>query len=101
MSEEGTLHLALHDGFNGDTVVLLVDGREVFRRDGVQTDPRTNLAASVDVPWSGQPERLEVRLPALGLAGESPLGGQAPFVGIFVRDGEVRFRLSEEPFGYM
>ncbi len=101
MPEERTLHLALHDGFDGDTVVLLVDGREVFRRGGVQTDPRTNLAASVDVPWSDPPQRLEVRLPESGLTGQHPLGGQLPFVGVFVRDGEVRFRLSQEPFGYV
>jgi hypothetical protein len=35
------LHITLLDGFRRHAVVILVDGREVYRRDGVATDPTT------------------------------------------------------------
>jgi len=38
------LHIALVDGFRRHAVVIVVDGREVYRRDGVTTDPTTTVA---------------------------------------------------------
>jgi hypothetical protein len=35
------LHITLLDGFRRHAVVIVVDGREVYRRDGVTTDPTT------------------------------------------------------------
>jgi hypothetical protein len=35
-----SLHITLREGFHGHTVVIVVDGDEVYRRSGVTTNPR-------------------------------------------------------------
>ena len=35
-----SLHITLREGFHGHTVVIVVDGDEVYRRSGVTTGPR-------------------------------------------------------------
>ena len=44
-----TLHIALQDGFKNHTVKIEVDGVRVYSQQGVSTDLRISLAASLDV----------------------------------------------------
>jgi len=41
------LHITLRDGFRGHTVVIVVDGHEVYHRAGVTTDPTMSRADAV------------------------------------------------------
>ena len=43
------LHLTLRDGFRGHEVVIAVDGREIYRRAGVITDPTISRADAVEL----------------------------------------------------
>ncbi len=43
------LHITLLDGFRRHAVVIVVDGREVYRRAGVTTDPTTAHADAFQV----------------------------------------------------
>jgi hypothetical protein len=43
------LHITLREGFRGHTVVIVVDGDEVYRRSGVTTDPRIPLTDAVEL----------------------------------------------------
>jgi hypothetical protein len=44
-----SLHITLREGFRGHTVVIVVDGEEVYRRSGVTTDPRIPLTDAVEL----------------------------------------------------
>ena len=44
-----TLHIILRDGFRGHAVVIIVDGREVYRRAGVTTDATISRADAVEL----------------------------------------------------
>jgi hypothetical protein len=49
LDTQRALHITLRDGFRGHTIVIVVDGREVCRRLGVITDPRTSRADAVEL----------------------------------------------------
>ena len=42
------LHIALQEGFAGDPVSISVDGREIYRKDGVRTRTQIGLADSIE-----------------------------------------------------
>jgi len=44
-----SLHITLREGFHGHTVVIVVDGDEVFRRSGVTTGPRVAVTDTVEL----------------------------------------------------
>ncbi len=97
-----TLSVALQDGFEGDLVVVRVDGDEVFRESGVSSDLRIGLATSFEVTLNHFPAIVTVELPDRGLVGETRVEDEGTLhVGASVLDGEVRFRVSAQPFGYV
>jgi hypothetical protein len=57
-----SLQIDFEDGFNGDTVVVRADGRELWRENDVTTNPVVSLAtiARFDVPAGAQ---VEVSVP--------------------------------------
>src|SRR5258708_31870330 len=54
------LHIALQDGFAGDTVAIRLNGQEVYRKDGVRTDLRISRADSFDVEAPDGLAKVEV-----------------------------------------
>lgn len=44
-----SLHITLREGFHGHTVVIVVDGDEVYRRSGVTTGPRIPVTDTVEL----------------------------------------------------
>ncbi len=43
------LRIALHDGFEDDTVVVKVNGKEVFKQENIETKRQIGKAASFEV----------------------------------------------------
>lgn len=62
-----TLQVDLREGFNGDTVIVRIDGQEVYRRSGVATNYSVGLADSFRAEVAGGDVRVEVMLPEKGL----------------------------------
>ena len=54
------LHIVLREGFRGHTIVIVVDGREVYRRSGVTTDVQTSHADTIDVAAVSRRPRIAV-----------------------------------------
>lgn len=54
------LHIALRDGFRGHTVVIAVDGREVYRRSGVTTDRKRARADAFHVATASAAAHIAV-----------------------------------------
>lgn len=62
-----TLHVDLREGFNGETVIVRVDGREIYRRSGVETNYSVGLADRMRVEVPEGEVRVEVVLPDRGI----------------------------------
>lgn len=96
------LSVALEEGFEGDTVVVEVNGRRVFERDGVRTRMQVGLAESLELEVDERAAVVEVQVPSRGARGriERPLAERL-YVGVSLEGDDVAFRTSEEPFGYV
>ena len=106
MSEQSSgvaLHVALQNGFTGDEVVLRLNGREVFRKEGVRTKTQVGLGDlfRVDVPRG--PVVLETRLPARRLSDVLEFVLSKPLhIGVNVDpDDGFRYVIQYVPFRYM
>jgi hypothetical protein len=97
------LHIALQNGFDHDTVVVRVNGQEVFNTPGVTTRLQLGVARAfvVDVP-EGLTD-IQIALPLKNVSESLRLQVSQPLhVGLSVsRDGRLTHRLSSEPFGYL
>ncbi|MEQ9439825.1 MAG: hypothetical protein RIG62_12295 [Cyclobacteriaceae bacterium] len=99
---EPVLSIALQDGFEGEPVIVQVNGKEVYRKDSVQTDYRISLADSFEVPLPESPITVEVQLPQRQVTDVMEISSEASlYVGISWLDGSVLFRNSKTPFGYL
>lgn len=91
------LHIALEDGFDGDTVALFVDDEEVFRKDGVTTRTQISLADSLALDVPAGRVRLRVEVPLQGVEESLEIDATAnPFVGLSLRDGGIQARFPEQ-----
>ena len=96
------LNVALGEGFDGDSVVVEVNGTRVFEREGVSTRTQIGLAESFEVPVDEDAAFLEVRVISRGAAGriERPMADRL-YVDISLEGDQVVFKTSKEPFGYL
>jgi membrane-associated protease RseP (regulator of RpoE activity) len=101
-NEMHPLHIALHNGFQGDHVVIEIGGRIVFDRTGVTTDLRISRADAVDVEVEAEQVTITVTvLP--GVSGSTDLNVAAsPYLAVDLEpDGTLRWIPSHEPFRYL
>ncbi|HYP58284.1 MAG TPA: hypothetical protein VEQ35_08375 [Beijerinckia sp.] len=96
------LHIALHDGFNGQTVTISVDGSEVYHRANVRTDLRISRADAFDTEAVGPKAKVEVTVEPGGQRAEVEIDVTAtPFLAVDIVGGAIRFTPSAELFRYM
>jgi hypothetical protein len=96
------LHIALHDGFSGQTVRVAVDGREVYRRAGVRTDLRISRADAFDTETAGPVAEVEVTVEPGGQQAAIRLDlNITPYLAIDLKGSALRLTPSAEPFHYM
>lgn len=98
-----SLHVALEEGFGGEEVVVLVDGREVFAGADVRTRLQIGLAKSFDVEVAPGRHVVECRLRTRDSAVGHRVQVTGPtWVGLsLARGGGARWRVASEPFGYV
>jgi hypothetical protein len=92
------LTLDLQDGFNGDDVIVRVNGEEVQRRSGVRTKRTLGLAQTLDLTVPEGPLTVEVDVPTQGVRGSTVV--QHPQLGASVVGNVVQFIQSDKEFGY-
>ena len=97
-----TLKVDLQEGFSGETVVILLNGREVYRN-VAKTRTQIGLADSRSFDLPPQHLTLEVTIPLSGVSESLDLDLlQDAYVGVTVlSDGAISLRSSSEPFGYL
>jgi hypothetical protein len=97
------LHIALQEGFAHDDIVVSVDDGTVYRAEGVSTRPQIGLAASIDTQVGTGVHAVEVQVPnRKGLSHLQTLSIDSDlWLGISIRGGELSFKSSPTPFGYL
>jgi hypothetical protein len=95
------LHLAFHDGFTDEPVVVRVGGREVFRDDHMKTRTQLSFAGAFETDVANGPAEIEVTLPARPMTGTTTVDpGTTGYVAISAYADGIRWRTSTNPFGY-
>jgi hypothetical protein len=81
-----SLQIDFEDGFDGDTVVVRADGRELWRQDGVTTNAAISLAAiaQVEVPESAD---LEVEISTRSLSATTRI--DTPYLEVEIVDDRL------------
>ena len=98
----GVLNVALEEGFEQDAVVVMVNGQQVFDSTDVNTRMQIGLADSFEVPIDEDDAVVEVSVPSQGLTGRfETLVADRMHLGVSLQEGEIVFRTSKEPFGYL
>ena len=98
-----TLHVDLREGFNGDTVIIRIDGQEAFDRPDVKTNYSVGLADRLSVEVAPGNVRVEVLLPERGLASSLTIAVTQPVTVAFSLDpaGELSGREVEPSPRYL
>lgn len=95
------LRIALQDGFEGDPVVVKVNGKEVFKQENVKTKRQIGKAASFEVEVEEGSANVEVSLPLKNLSETIAfkVSGEV-YLGVSIAEGKIEHRASSEPFRY-
>ena len=95
------IRIALQDGFDGDTVVVKVNGKEVFKQENVNTKRQIGKAASFEVEVAEGSANVEVSLPLKNLSETiaCKVSGEV-YLGVSVAEDKIEHRVSSEPFRY-
>jgi hypothetical protein len=90
------LHIKLRDGFTNDTVTIIVNEKEVYRKSGVSTNLTISFADTVDVPVETAAIKLVVTVSGNQHKEEIIQVDQTPFVDVWLTEGRIEFRQSKE-----
>ena len=96
-----TLTIDLQEGFEGEEVVVCVDGREAARRGGVRTKRTLGLADSLEVEVPEGTATVEIAVPSRKLEKSVEVhSGKTPYLGVSLSGGQITVLPYPEPFGY-
>jgi len=96
-----TLRIALQDGFEGDAVVVSVNGKQVFDQESVKTKRQIGNARSFDVEIDEETANVEISLPLRKLSERITvkMDGKV-FLGVSIARNRIEHKISAEPFHY-
>lgn len=95
------LVIDLQDGFSNDTVVVQVDGQEIFHKEGVNTDYSIGRADSVEIQVPEDFVRVEITVPSRRLSDTVVLKVlPTVYLGMSILDDKIEHRISDEMFLY-
>ena len=99
------LHLELQEGWDGDLVVVTVDGKPAYEgRPATRMQTGYAAGVEVDVPdaGGGRPVLIEVALPERGVVVKHEVtAGPETWAGLNLSGDDVRIREQQAPFGYV
>jgi hypothetical protein len=96
------LHIAFQDGFEDDLVIVQIDGREVFQKEGIKTNLLIGYADSVEVQVPEGSLEVKLLLPSKNLTEIIELKvSEDVYLGLSIRNRKVDYIISQKPFGYL
>jgi hypothetical protein len=95
------LHIALHDGFTGEPVTILLDGKEIYRKDHVRTRTQIGRADAIEATHDPGPATVEIQARNTSTTITPTLADDVYLAVSISPDGRIVHRSSAEPFRYM
>jgi hypothetical protein len=96
------LKIDLQDGFEGDLVVVRVNDKEIFRKEGIKTRLMLGYADSMETDAPLGQGRVEIALPQKNIRETISLNITAPvYLGLSVSNGKIVQRISQTIFAYL
>lgn len=96
-----SLVIDLQDGFADDTVVIRVEGREVYHKQAVNTDYSLGRADSVEVQVREGSVSVEIAVPSRRLSDTKVLEvSRTVYLGVSILGEKIDYRISDEMFLY-
>jgi hypothetical protein len=97
------VHVGLHDGFAGDEVIVVVNGREAYHKDDVKTRTQISRADELVVDVAEKLATVSVTLPRRGISKDFQLDSTEPvWLGVSVTsDDRLEGRVTQTPFRYL
>ena len=96
------LRIDLQDGFEGDTVVVKINNKELYRKKGVKTELTLGYADSLETEVPEGQNTIEIELPEKNIFESISLTVSSPvYLGLSVSDGKIVARQSKEFFAYL
>lgn len=89
------LFVKLRDGFSNDTVTIRVNGKEVYRKSGVNTDLTISFADGMEIPVEKSLVKLEVAVEGGQTMTKDVSVGETPFVDVWIIEGKMELRESK------
>ena len=94
------LCISLQEGFRDDLVIIRANGTEVYRRRGLTTDAVVSHADTFETGWEEWPVRIDIEVATRGVSGSTELTVPG-YLGVSLRpQGELFYRVSQQPFLY-
>ena len=96
-----TLNIDLQDGFDNDTVIICINGEEVFNQGAITTNQMLGFAEQFTTACHGERVLVTVKVISRNLERrlDIPLDNIAG-LGISIINGEIFIRQSDTPFAY-
>ena len=96
------LKIDLQDGFEGDLVIIRINNKELYHKDGVKTELTLGYADSLEAEVPEGQITVEVALPEKNIKESISLKVLAPvYLGLSVSDGKIVQRQSNTFFTYL
>jgi hypothetical protein len=86
------LLVILQEGFDGDDVTIMVNGKEAHHEPGASTKLLLGMAAEISVELPAKGSTVGVEIPARGLSAEITVHGRPRSVLASVEEGELVLR---------
>ena len=95
------LHVDLQEGFHGEPVAATVNGRELFRKDGVRTRTQIGLADSFEIALPPGPVEIAITVRETTEDISVSLSSDL-FIGVSITpEGRIVHKQSSQAFGYV
>ena len=96
-----SLVIDLQEGFDCTPVAITLDGREVFRKEGVRTRMQIGLADRIELDVAPGEHRVQISLPDKGIQAEATVdAAETPYLGVSVEREALILGPAAEPYRY-
>ena len=98
-----SLVLAFEDGFLNDTIVIRINGKQVYLKQNVTTKRVLGLASSTDIKDIQEGiVTIDIEVPSRNISKRLSLEiSHTLYLAISIQDSKLVHRISDEPLGYM
>ena len=96
------VHIAFQEGFSNDTIVVRINGKEVARKSGLESQATIALAGAENLAVDAVSGTLTLEVPTRGISKSFEVDfRQFPYLGISIVGATLTLKQSREPFEYM